>query len=86
MAAQRPSDAEREHFRRIARANADSASRDERPPASLREMFDRLEALHAALGRFAEAGIDGGDPSELESHLRVMRRLRGLVGDESRRG
>jgi hypothetical protein len=74
MAARRPSDADREHFRRIAEANAEDPEAS--PPATLDEMFERLTVLRRALGPWAAAGIEGEDPSELEAHLRVMRRLR----------
>jgi hypothetical protein len=45
MAAKRPSDAEREHFRRIARANADSASK---PIAGRTRDVADVEAILAA--------------------------------------
>jgi len=79
MVAPRPSNADREHFRRIAEANAEDPGSS--PPATLAEMFDRLTALRRALGPWAVAGIEGEDPSELEAHLRVMRRLRGPDDD-----
>jgi hypothetical protein len=85
MAPGRPTRAEREHFRRIAEANA-AAESGSSPPASLREMFDRLDALHRALGRFAQADPDGEDLAELDSHLRVVRRLRSPDRGGSRRG
>jgi hypothetical protein len=85
MTPRRPSAAEREHFRRIAQANA-AAVAEALPPASLREMFDRLEELHRALGRFARAGVEGEDLSELEAHVRVMQRLRGADRGGPRRG
>lgn len=85
MAPRRPTAAEREHFSKIAKANAEAES-ESSPPGSLSEMFDRLEALHRTLGRFARAGLDGEDLSELESHVRVVRHLRSPDRGGSRRG
>jgi hypothetical protein len=85
MTPRRPTAAEREHFRRIAEANRAEAA-EVTPPASLSEMFDRLEALHRALGPFARAGVEGEDLSELDSHVRVVQRLRSADRGGSRRG
>lgn len=79
MTARRPSEADREHFRRIAEANANDP--DAAAPASLDEVFERLTVLRRTLGSWSEAGLDGEDPSELEAHLRVIRRLRGRDDD-----
>ncbi len=79
MTARRASDADREHFRRVAEANADDP--EATPPATLAEMFERLTALRRTLGAWAAAGIEGEDASELEAHLRVIRRLRGQDDD-----
>jgi uncharacterized protein YbjT (DUF2867 family) len=84
MAAKRPSDAERAHFRRIAEANA--AEADEAPPRSLAELFERLDALRRTLGRWADPGVAGEDESELEAHVRVRERLRGRGGARTRLG
>jgi hypothetical protein len=82
MSVKPPSDAERAHFRRIADANA--METDQVAPRSLTEVFERLEALRQRLGRWADPGIEGEDESELNAHLRVLRRLRGQDGARTR--
>ncbi len=44
-------------------------------------MFERLDSLRRTLGPWAEASAGGEDASELEAHLRVIRRLRGQGDD-----
>ncbi len=73
MPARPPSEAERAHFRRIAANDADDQAC---APRSLEELFERLDTLRQALGRWAEPGIEGEDESELAAHLRVHQRLR----------
>jgi hypothetical protein len=72
MVPRRPSEAERAHFRRIAASSADEA---EGAPRSLVELFERLEALHRTLGRWAEPGTEGDHESELAAHIRVRQHL-----------
>ncbi len=72
----RASAADREHMRRLGEANR-ALLRDEHPPASLREMLDRMERIERNLGRFAKPGIPGGD-GDLASHLNYLERRRTL--------
>jgi hypothetical protein len=74
MEPKRASRADREHFARIAKANG--ALPEDRPPDSLAEVFERLDAMRRALGAAAQPGLVGEDASELEAHLRVVRRGR----------
>ena len=76
MSGSKASEADREHFRRLGRGAGPLD--DERPPASLIEMFERLRAIRRAFGELAEAGIEGDDGSEFESHGRLMERWRAL--------
>ena len=70
MPPQRASDSDRAHFRRIAEANAPLP--DDVPPASLEEMFDRLDRIRRQLGAAARPGRTGEDDGDLESHLRYL--------------
>jgi hypothetical protein len=74
MPSERASPSERAHFERIAAASGPLA--DERPPASLLEVFERLAAIRRTLGDAAHPGVGGDDPTELEAHQRVLRRGR----------
>lgn len=80
MSARRVSDADRAHFRAVAEASGPLP--EDAPPRSLAELFDRLETLRRTLGSLAEPGVAGEDLSELEAHLRVLRRGKEI----SRRG
>lgn len=86
MESRRASRAERAHFERIAAANA--ALPEDAPPRSLAEVFERLEAIRRRLGAAARPGVIGEDESELEAHLRVLRRGReiGRGGAKRTRG
>jgi hypothetical protein len=83
MPTRRASDAEREHFRRVAAGSGPLP--EDRPPASLAEVFERLEAIRCALGPAARPGLQGEDPSELEAHLRVLRRGKELAARGAKR-
>ena len=45
-------------------------------PASLAEMFERLEAIRRIHGSLAEAGVEGDGDGDLASHLAYLSRLR----------
>lgn len=66
------------YFRRVAVANA--RLEDDGPPASLDEMFERLERMEHRLGALGRAavGADAGsiDDGDLASHLAYLERLR----------
>jgi hypothetical protein len=70
----RASSTEREYFARIGRQNR--ALEDETPPASLAEMFDRLERIRRSHGSLAEPGAAGGDEGDLPGHLAFLERMR----------
>ena len=70
----RASREERRYFRRVAATNA--RLDDGGPPASLAEMFDRLEAMERRLHHLGRAGIGGPHDGDLESHLAFLERLR----------
>ena len=72
----RASHADREHFRRIAEASGPLP--EDAPPRSLLEMFERLETIRLTLGAITQPGVMGESESELEAHLRVLRRGREL--------
>jgi hypothetical protein len=72
MSRPRVSDADRAHFRAIAEASEPLPG--EAPPRSLAEMLERLEAIRRTLGAAARPGLAGEDDSELEAHLRMLRR------------
>jgi hypothetical protein len=70
----RASAADRAYFERIAAGNR--ALDNGRPPASLNEMFDRLERIRESLGALAEPGRPGTDDGDLESHLAFLARCK----------
>jgi len=72
MGSSRASPSERAHFRAVAEANTPLPQ--DRPPASLEEMFRRLDAIRLSLGAAALPGVAGEDESELASHLRYLER------------
>jgi hypothetical protein len=80
----RPTEEERAHFRRIGAALA--SHRRSAPPASLAQMFERLEALHRTLGSYAQADHAGEHEAELASHVRVIRHLRRRGRERARLG
>ena len=70
----RASSADRDYFARIARQNREI--QDERVPASLAEMFDRLERIRRSLGALAWPGAEGADEGDLPGHLAFLERQR----------
>jgi hypothetical protein len=83
MAGSRVSEADRAHFRSVAAASLPLP--DDRPPRSLAEMFERLEIIRRRLGPAARPGVVGEDESELEAHLRVLRRGREIADRGTKR-
>ena len=73
----RASQADRDYFARVARANLLLLD-EERPPNSLDEMFDRLELIRRQLGALAIPGIPAGesDDGDLGGHLHFLARMR----------
>lgn len=77
IAMARASAAEREYFARLERAHR--ALEQERPPASLAEMFDRLEQLRRILGAWARPGMgEGADEGDLPAHRELLARIRAV--------
>jgi len=71
----RASAAERAYFARLDRAHR--ALDEERPPASLAEMFERLEGIRRTLGEWAEPGLrDEADEGDLPAHRALLARMR----------
>jgi hypothetical protein len=83
MNSRRASRTERAHFERIAAASG--ALPDDAPPGSLAEVFERLDAIRRELGDAARPGLSGSDDSELEAHLRVLRRGREIGSGGAKR-
>lgn len=83
MSDRRASEADRAYLSRIAKGLEPIG--DERPPASLAKMFDRLEALERSLGALAKPGIEGEDEDELRSHLRIYERTREIEAPGAKR-
>ena len=83
MQPSRASRADRGHFERIAAASGTLP--EDAPPRSLAEVFDRLDAIRGTLGDAARPGLAGEDDSELEAHLRVLRRGREIGADGTQR-
>lgn len=83
MSHRRASEADRAYLRRVAKGLEPLG--DERPPASLEEMFDRLEALERSLGELAKPGLVGEDEAELRSHLRIYERAREIAARGAKR-
>ena len=83
MERSRASRADRAHFERIGAASG--ALPEDAPPRSLAEVFDRLDAIRRTLGDAARPGLVGEDDSELEAHLRVLRRGREIGADGTQR-
>jgi hypothetical protein len=79
----RATEAERAHFRAIAEASGPLP--DDAAPGSLAEVFERLDAIRRSVGAAARPGVPGEDESELEAHLRVLRRAREIGAGGARR-
>lgn len=65
--------ADRAYFRRL--GDQGETLRDETPPQSMREVFDRMEAIRAALGRWAEPGLPPDDESAIAEALRIREKF-----------
>jgi len=65
---------DRAYFERVRQQNDQLA--EPAVPASLAEMFERLEAIRRIHGPLAEPGIAGGGDGDLASHLAYLERLR----------
>ena len=70
----RASASDRAYFDRVARQNA--SLKDDGVPASLAEMFDRLERIRSDLGALATPGRDAHDEGDLAAHLAFYERWR----------
>jgi len=74
---------DRAYFERIARQNASLP--EDLPPASLAEMFDRLERIRRIHGSLAHPGAADADDGDLASHLALLRRGKQIArGDANR--
>ena len=73
MSDAKASAAEKDYWRRIAEAN-ERRKRDERPAASMREVFQRMAAIRARLGRLAEAGLPQDEEGVIAENLRLRAR------------
>lgn len=80
---ERASSSEREYFARIARQNRELG--DERPPASLAEMFDRLEQIRRSAGALARPGVSEAGDGDLAGHLAFLERVRAVERRGARR-
>ena len=65
--------ADRSFFERLGQAN--EAVRDEVPPQSMREVFDRMEAIRSALGRWSEPGLPSDDDRAITELLRIREKF-----------
>jgi len=70
----RASQADREYFARVARQSR--ALEQESAPASLAEMFDRLDRIRQTLGSLARPGLPEDEEGDLASHLARIARMR----------
>jgi hypothetical protein len=70
----RASSADREYFARVAEQSR--ALADETVPASLAEMFDRLDQIRRSHGALAQPGVAGNDEGDLPGHLAFLERVR----------
>jgi hypothetical protein len=71
---ERPSSAERAYLERIDRDNR--ALETDGVPASLAEMFERLERIRRSHGALARPGVGGSDDGDLAAHLAFLERRR----------
>jgi hypothetical protein len=70
----RASEAERAYWRKLGDANR-LAEAEASPPASLEEVFDRMNAIRARLGKFAEPGLAPDDDAAIEECRRIRERF-----------
>jgi hypothetical protein len=78
---ERASEKDRAHMRKIGAAKR-ALAREGKPPASLAEMFARMEEIERRHGSLAKPRVEGGD-GDLASHIAYLDRRRSLG---SRRG
>jgi FAD/FMN-containing dehydrogenase len=69
--------ADHDYFRRIARLNA--TIDDDQVPASLDEMFDRLERIRQQHGSLAIPGVRHDGDGDLQSHLSFLAHQRRVL-------
>jgi hypothetical protein len=74
MTSSRATASDRAYFARIARQNPTLPGDD--VPASLAEMFDRIEQIERSLGTLARPGLSGSDDGDLASHLAFLERAK----------
>jgi hypothetical protein len=72
MAPSRATAADRAYFEKIAQQNR--ALEEDDIPASLAEMFDRLERMRRSHGDLATPGVAGPGDGDLPSHLAFLER------------
>jgi hypothetical protein len=65
--------ADRVVFERLGEAN--EVLRDESPPQSMSEVFDRMEAIRAALGPWCEPGLPPDDDRAIAETLRIREKF-----------
>lgn len=65
--------ADRAVFKRLGEVN--EALRDESPPQSMSEVFDRMEAIRAALGRWCEPGLPSDDERAIAETLGIREKF-----------
>jgi hypothetical protein len=79
----RATSSERDYFARVARQNR--ALGDECAPASLAEMFDRLEQIRRSVGALAFPGVAEAGDGDLAGHLAFLERVRAVERRGARR-
>lgn len=65
---------ERDYFARVGSANRTLGG--EAVPASLAEMFDRLDEIRRSYGPLAEPGVRDGGEGDWPSHLAFLERIK----------
>jgi len=73
----RATESQHAYFARIAKQNQRLSSRD-RPPRSLAEALERLDAIRRTQGALAQPGIASGD-GDLDAHLRFLAHTRAVL-------
>jgi hypothetical protein len=70
----RASEAERAYWRKLGDANR-LAEAEAPPPASLEEVFERMNAIRARLGTLAEPGLAPDDDAAVEENRKIRDRF-----------
>jgi hypothetical protein len=65
--------ADRAYFRRLGEHG--EALRDEAPAQSMQEVFERMEAIRQALGRWSEPGLPPDDERSIADLLRIREKF-----------